>query len=75
MLTLFAGFVLNFSKIFCDWDFEASAAIFAAPRRFEDLGVSLGSVKKVSGREVLLSAMFRWNLCRGDGAGHIAIGI
>jgi len=49
MLTLFAGFVLSFSKIFCDWDFEASAAMFAVPRKFEDLGVSLGSVKKVSG--------------------------
>jgi hypothetical protein len=33
LLTLFAGFVLNFSKIFCDCDFEAKAAIFAVLRR------------------------------------------
>ena len=33
LLTLFAGFVLNFSKIFCDWDFEAKAAIFVVLRR------------------------------------------
>lgn len=37
MLTRFAGFVLSFSKIFCDWDFEASAAIFAVLRRVEEL--------------------------------------
>jgi hypothetical protein len=33
LLTLFAGFVLNFSKIFCDCDFEAKAAIFVVLRR------------------------------------------
>ena len=37
MLTLFAGFVLNFSKIFCDWDLEASAAIFAICCELEQL--------------------------------------
>jgi hypothetical protein len=37
MLTLFAGFVLSFSKIFCDWDLEASAAIFAVLREIKNL--------------------------------------
>jgi len=37
MLTRFAGFVLSFSNIFCDWDFEASAAIFAVLRVTEEL--------------------------------------
>ena len=37
MLTLFAGFVLNFSKIFCDWDFEARAAIFGVLHRGDGL--------------------------------------
>jgi hypothetical protein len=37
MLTLFAGFVLNFSKIFCDWDLEASADIFTALREIRQL--------------------------------------
>jgi hypothetical protein len=36
MLTLFAGFVLSFSKIFCDCDLEASAAIFAVTREIEE---------------------------------------
>jgi hypothetical protein len=48
MLTLFAGFVLSFSKIFCDWDLEASAAIFAGGR---ELGQSdyLGCGRRESG--------------------------
>jgi hypothetical protein len=33
ILTLFAGFVLNFSNIFCDWVLEARAAMIADLRR------------------------------------------
>ena len=55
MLTLFAGLVLNFSKIFWDWTLDARAAMIADIRRVigRDLEV---------GRAVLLFAMLLWNL-------------
>jgi len=33
MVTLLAGFVFNFSNIFCDWVFEAMAAMIANLRQ------------------------------------------
>ena len=47
MLTLFAGLVLNFSKIFWDWVLEARAAIVADIRRVVECG--LGVRRSVEG--------------------------
>lgn len=58
MLTLFAGLVLNFSKIFWDWVLEARAAIIADVRRL--VGCDLEAWR--SGRCVLLSMLWWWNL-------------
>jgi len=69
MLTRFAGFVLSFSKIFCDWVFEANAAMFAVLReayKGDFLGCKRWSGATVAG---LLFGMSRWNLCRGERSG------
>ena len=41
MLTLFAGLVLSFSKIFWDWALEAKLAMFADVRRLADFDFGL----------------------------------
>jgi hypothetical protein len=69
ILTRFAGFVLNFSKIFCDWDFEASAAILRSFTRWRGLNILVVRGGESAIVANLLLGMFRWNLCRGDRSG------
>ena len=67
MLTLFAGFVLNFSKIFCDWDFEASEAMFAV--LWEEARFTYSCCKRSCDDGRSPFRILSWNLCRGDRSG------